>query len=87
LPSESGCLPNSALSPLLPDVAHITLDLQEQVDIYNAILAAVNERSWVGGIVTEGFLPPMELHDKSISIHGKPAQYVLAYWFSQFLGE
>jgi hypothetical protein len=78
--------PFDALSPLNPDIPSINLDLTEQSNIYNAILSAVNERAWIGGIVSEGFFPPLRLEDKSISIHGKPAQEILRYWFSHFMG-
>jgi len=89
LPSKDpdiSCLPIEALSPYLPDNSGITLDLQEQVEVYNAILACVNERQWVNGIISEGFLPTLKLEDKSISIHGKPAQEVLRYWLGYFIG-
>jgi hypothetical protein len=78
--------PFETLFPLNPDVQAVNLDLQEQSDVYNAILSAVNEREWIDGVVSEGFLPPLRLEDKSLSVHGKPAQEVLRYWFSHFMG-
>ena len=84
---EIYCLPMEFLSPLNPDNTTINLDLQEQVDLYNGFLAAVNERQWVSGIISEGFFPPIGLEDKSTSIHGKPALEIVRYWFSHFLGK
>ena len=81
------CLPLELLSPLNPDNPTINLDLQEQVDLYNGFLGAVNERQWVSGIISEGFFPPIRLEDKSTSIHGKPALEIVRYWFGQFLGK
>jgi hypothetical protein len=81
------CLPFSALSPFLADNPEVALDLQEQVEVYNAILAAVNQRDWVDGVVSEGYYLPVGLEDKSISIHGKPSEAVLRYWFQHFLGK
>jgi len=85
--SDTNSFPFESLSPFAPDVPEILLDLQEQTDVYNAILSAVNGRPWISGVVSEGFLPPIRLEDKSISIHGKPAQEVLRYWFSHFRGD
>jgi hypothetical protein len=85
--SDTNSFPFESLSPLAPDVPEIPLDLQEQADVYNAILSAVNGQSWISGVVSEGFLPIIQLEDKSISIHGKPAQEVLRYWFSHFRGD
>ena len=78
--------PFDALSPLHTDILSIELDLIEQSDIYNAIFSAINERPWINGIISEGFFPPLRLEDKSISIHGKPTQEILRYWFSHFMG-
>lgn len=85
--SNTDCLPVEFLSPIYPDPTHILLDLDEQVSVYNAILAAVNKTNIVKGVISEGFIPVIALEDKSISIHGKPAQTVISYWFAQFLGK
>ncbi|MFZ2098618.1 MAG: hypothetical protein WAV05_18455 [Anaerolineales bacterium] len=81
-----GCLDYSLLSPPNPDIAELTLDLQEQANAYTAVLSAINERSWVSGYVSMGYYPPAILLDKSTSIHGKPTSDVLWYWSCQFLG-
>ncbi|RME88307.1 MAG: hypothetical protein D6770_07350 [Anaerolineae bacterium] len=83
---EGGCLHWMALSRPNPDIPSIALDLQAQMDVYEAILLAVNERPWVGGVVSRGYYPPALLQDKSASVHGKPAADLLWYWFPRFLG-
>jgi hypothetical protein len=62
------------------------VNLQAQADIYQALLAAVNERAWIGGFVSRGYYPPVGLQDASASVHGKPAADVLWYWYPRFLG-
>jgi hypothetical protein len=84
---QGGCLALDALSPPNPDIAEVKLDLGEQVRAYSAMLLAVNERPWIGGVVSRGYYPPAILHDKSISIHGKPAVGVLWHWFPLLLGD
>ncbi|MCH7663543.1 MAG: hypothetical protein IH859_06705 [Chloroflexi bacterium] len=87
IPSPAGgCLSNEQLSPSRLDIPTAELELLEQMDAYNAILAAVNVRTWISGVVSEGYFPPVQLTDKSISIHGKPAEKVLWYWFGQLRG-
>lgn len=92
--SASGCLPNpaggcldwTALDRPNPDIPSLSLDLQQQFDIYDAVLNAVNGRMWVSGIVSRGYFPPAVLQDKSASVHGKPAADLLWYWFPRLLG-
>jgi hypothetical protein len=83
---NGGCLPFEAFSQPNADIPSIPIDLQEQADIYNALSVAVNQRTWINGLITRGFYPPVILQDKSNSVHGKPAQDVLAYWFPRLLG-
>jgi hypothetical protein len=83
---QGGCLRWLDLSRPNPDIASASLDLQAQMDIYEALLAAVNTRPWVGGFVSRGYYPPAILLDKSASVHGKPAADVLWYWFPRLLG-
>jgi hypothetical protein len=45
------------------------------------MLAAINERPWITGFVSRGYFPAAILQDTSSSIHGKPAQDVLWFWF------
>lgn len=92
--SATGCLPNgnggcldwTALNRPNSDITTVNLDLQQQVDIYDALFNAVNARSWVSGFVSRGYYPPVTLLDKSASIHGKPASDLLWYWFPRLLG-
>jgi hypothetical protein len=87
IPSESGtCLDWTALNRPNPDLDTVNIDLQQQVDLYDAVLTALNTRSWVSGFVSRGFFSPVELQDKSASVHGKPARDVLWYWFPRLLG-
>ena len=82
IPDEAGnCVPAANLARPRPDLPGVSLDLQEQVDIYNAIFSAVNQRSWINGIVSRGYYYPAALQDKSASVNGKPAQDVLWYWY------
>jgi hypothetical protein len=70
-----------------PDISAVGLNLQEQAKAYNAMLGAINERSWIAGYVAMGYYPPALLQDKSTSIHGKPANGVLLFWSQGFLGQ
>lgn len=82
---QGGCLDWSALSqPANP--GSVSLDLQAQSDIYEAMLNAINSRPWVAGIVSRGYYPPAMLQDKSASVHGKPAADLLWYWFPRLTG-
>jgi hypothetical protein len=87
-PSESGAaaasVPASAL--FQPGAALAQVNLQAQTDVYQALLEAVNERAWLGGFVSRGYYPPAVMLDASASVHGKPAEDELWYWFGRFLG-
>ncbi|HSL46064.1 MAG TPA: hypothetical protein VK897_21700 [Anaerolineales bacterium] len=92
--SATGCIPNgsggclywTALSRPSADISTVSLDLQQQVDIYDAVFSAVNARSWINGLVSRGYYAPVALQDKSASIHGKPAADLVWYWFPRLLG-
>lgn len=92
--SATGCIPNgsggclywTALNRPSADLGSVNLDLQQQVDIYDAVFNAVNARSWVSGLVSRGYYAPVALQDKSASVHGKPAADLLWYWFPRLLG-
>lgn len=83
---RGGCLSWEALSQPNPDVGSVSLDLQSQADLYEAVLTAVNSRSWINGVVSRGYYLPAALQDKSASVHGKPAADILWYWFPRMLG-
>ncbi len=82
-----GCLDLAELSRPQRDIQDVQLDLMEQVDAYNALLSAVNQRNWISGVVSRGYYPPAALRDKSLSVHGKPAGDLLSFWFPRLLGE
>ena len=81
-----GCLDYDLLAQPNPDIPELVLNLQDQANAYNAVLSAINDRTWVSGYVSMGYYPPTTLQDKSISIHGKPASAVLWYWTQKYLG-
>ncbi len=79
------CIDYDQLSPPNPDIPEVALNLQEQANAYHAILSAINENSWIAGYFSMGYYPPAILQDKSISIHGKPAEKIMWYWSQNFL--
>ena len=94
--SEISCIAISSQDPSCLDptpllqgpVANMQpqVDLQVQADLYTAVLSAIEYQDWITGVVSQGWYPPMQSHDPSASIHGKPAQIVLTEWFRLFLG-
>lgn len=92
--SATGCIPDgnggcnywTALNRPSPDLNTVNLDLQQQVDIYDAVFNAVNGRTWITGLISRGYFVPASLQDKSASINGKPTADVLWYWFPRLLG-
>jgi len=91
----TGCLPDpivSCLSPRTlnypaPDYPLIELDLKSQALAYDSVLTAINSQDWIDGVISSGYYPATILHDKSTSIHGKPAEAVLHSWYARFLRE
>ncbi|MBL8064154.1 MAG: hypothetical protein JNK32_14085 [Anaerolineales bacterium] len=81
-----GCVDLPALSRPNADISSVSLNLQTQADIYEAMLIAVNARPWISGFISRGYFMPVALQDKSTSIHSKPAADVLWYWFPRLLG-
>jgi hypothetical protein len=79
---NQGCVPFDVLNQPTPDNPAIAVDLQEQADIYQAALRVVDQLPWITGFASIGYYPPMILTDKSISIHGKPAEKVIQYWYA-----
>ena len=84
--SSSGCLDWTALNRHKDDLNTVSLDLQQQFDIYDVMFNAINGRTWVSGLVSRGYYPPVALQDKSASVHGKPAADLLWFWFPRLLG-
>ncbi len=83
---QGGCMNWTALNRPNADVSTVSLDLETQANLYEALLTAINGRPWIGGLVSRGYYPPAALQDKSASIHGKPAADILWYWFPRMLG-
>ncbi len=81
-----GCFDLSDLSRPNADISSVNLDLQTQADVYEAMLTAVNARSWISGFVSRGYYLPAALQDKSTSIHSKPAADILWYWYPRLTG-
>jgi hypothetical protein len=84
--NDPKCINPIAISQPGLDSQLVTLDLQAQLDVYNALMVVVNQRDWINGFISRGYYPPAALQDKSFSIHGKPAFDVLWYWFSRLRG-
>ncbi len=84
---SGGCISYSLLAQPNPDIPEVSLNLGEQAMAYNAVLGAINERSWLAGFVAMGYYPPALLQDKSTSIHAKPASRVILFWSQGFLGK
>jgi hypothetical protein len=84
--ADGKCHDFQDFAPSAPDVTGAPLALPEQGDIYQALLAAVNARSWVGGFFSYGYNPVADLRDKSLSVRGKPAEGILAAWFPKLQG-
>lgn len=81
------CVRFENLYPFHADQPDAILSLDEQTQAYNAVLAAVNQREWITGVLSRGFFIPALLVDKSASVYGKPAADVLWYWFPRLTGQ
>jgi hypothetical protein len=92
--AATGCIPNGAggcfnvdtLSRPNPENPAVILNLQSQADLYEAMLNALNTRSWISGFVSRGYHLPAALQDPSASIYSKPAADILWYWYPRLLG-
>ena len=81
-----GCFDLSVLSRPNADISSVSLDLQSQADVYEAMLTALNARSWISGFISRGYYIPAALQGKSTSIHSKPAADILWYWYPRLTG-
>lgn len=75
------CNNSLLISPFDEQISSQT-NLQEQADIYNALISIFSDRDWISGIVSRGFFLPVRLKDQSSSVYGKPAMEVIEYWYS-----
>jgi hypothetical protein len=81
------CHPFSDLDQPNANNQSVHVDLQEQIDVYSACLAAINQRNWIDGFISTGYYPPVALQDASSSIHGKPSAQLLASWFKSMVSQ
>lgn len=82
--TASNCLNfNSPCSTVVKNNPNETLpvDVNEQADVYRAILQEAAARSWILGVVSQGLNPSVAVMDASSSVHGKPAMQVLSAFF------
>ncbi len=64
------------------ETASLSVDLDEQSLIYEAVLHILASREWITGITIRGVNPTIALQDASSSILGKPAWMIIQSWFS-----
>ncbi len=64
-----------------PDIAGLELGFNEQAVAYQSMISSAITKEWVSGIISRGYYAQAILHDKSISIHGKPAEELIWRWF------
>ncbi|MEZ0394804.1 MAG: carboxypeptidase regulatory-like domain-containing protein [Anaerolineales bacterium] len=88
VPSADGAAQASLSEQVLfqPGTSGARVNLQLQVDVYQALLEAVDDRPWIAGFVSRGYYLPAILQDASASIHGKPAADLLWYWYPRLRG-
>ncbi len=80
------CLAPEALTP--PRGATRTdVDTEAQWKGLHAALAALDAQPWVSGVMVFSWYPPVAVQDPSASVHGKPAQHVVAFWFRAWRGQ
>lgn len=75
------CYDLSAFSSPAPNIGGLETGFAEQATAYQTMLSAASRQDWIAGIVSRGYFAQAILHDKSISIHGKPAEELLWRWF------
>ncbi len=76
----AGCLDWAALARPFPDTPSALLDLKGQADLYQAMLQAVNQRDWVGGLVTRGYYPPRPCATSLLPCAANPPPICCGYW-------
>ena len=78
---EQICYQLNDFSVPAAEIKGLDVGFVEQASAYQAIFSAVTRQNWIDGIISRGYFSPAILHDKSISIHGKPAEELLWRWF------
>lgn len=84
---EGDCIAQDDFLRPSDNTAGLELALEDQADVYAAVLSVLNDREWITGFFAEGFYPPVGLRDASVSIRNKPASDVLQYWYPQLTGQ
>jgi hypothetical protein len=79
------CIDPQLLDYPAPDLPLHETNLDLQARTYNAMLAAISQFAWIDGVISRGYYVPTILHDKSTSIHGKPAEEVFSTWLTNIL--
>jgi hypothetical protein len=64
----------------------LTVDLEEQAQAFNAVIAEAYGRPEIEGFYARRYNPEAALRDLSASVNGKPARDVLWYWFGRITG-
>lgn len=62
-------------------------DVQTQADVYNQLAQVVNQRDWIVGFISQGYLPPEVGESGPGSVYGRPAWSLLAGWYHAWSGE
>jgi hypothetical protein len=78
---STSCYQLSAFTEPAPIIPDLQADYSLQAKIYTALISTASKKSWISGIISRSYFAPVVLHDKSISIHGKPAEIILSQWF------
>jgi hypothetical protein len=68
----------------LPD-PDLRVDLEEQAEALNAVMAEAYGRPEIGGFYARRYNPIAEMQDLSASVNGKPARDVLWAWFRRIV--
>jgi len=79
--TDQPCYPVSAFMSPAPSISDYETGFSEQALAYQVYLSTIPKKSWISGIISQGYYAPAVLHDKSISIHGKPAENLLKEWY------
>jgi hypothetical protein len=83
---DQGCRPPAEFDQGADPDPDLQLDLEVQATVINAVMLEAYNRSQITGFYTRRYNPITPLRDKSASVHGKPAQDVLWYWYPRITG-
>ncbi len=74
------CLEFHVLDQPFINPINVALDLDIQMNIYEAFVSEINVREWIEGFVSQSYYPPLELQDLSSSIRAIRFG-ILWYWY------